>query len=98
VHYGSETHSAPDWLPEKDRPVLLAAIACHCDVLVTGDPTHFGPGFGRDFEGMKVVSPAQLALALWGGRQNAPRTGKLRREINEEEAACCAITKVSQET
>jgi len=38
----------------------------------------------RDFEGMKMVSPAQLALALWGGRQNAPRTGKLRREINEE--------------
>lgn len=68
----SDTRSAADWLPEKDRPVLLAAIASHCDVLVTGDRTHFGLGYGRTFEGVKVVSPAQLALALWGERQSTP--------------------------
>ena len=54
------------WLPEKDRPVLLAAIAAKCDALVTGDRTHFGAGYGRVFDGVTVWSPAQLALAVLG--------------------------------
>ena len=49
------------WLPEKDCPVLLAAMALGCDVLVTGDSTHFGPGYGKRFEGVTVCSPRQLA-------------------------------------
>jgi uncharacterized protein len=49
------------WLPEKDRPVLLAAMVLACDVLVTGDSTHFGPGYGKLFEGVTVCSPRQLA-------------------------------------
>lgn len=49
------------WLPEKDRPVLLAAMALACDVLVTGDSTHFGPGYGKRFEGVTIYSPRQLA-------------------------------------
>ncbi len=52
------------WLPEKDRPVLLAAITLRCDALVTGDKTHFGPGYGRRFAGVMLYSPAQLAVAL----------------------------------
>ena len=52
------------WLPEKDRPVLLAAIALRCDALVTGDKTHFGAGYGQSFAGVTLYSPAQLALAL----------------------------------
>ena len=49
------------WLPEKDRPVLLAAMALACDVLVTGDSRHFGAGYGKRFEGVIVYSPRQLA-------------------------------------
>ncbi len=52
------------WLPEKDRPVLLAAMALRCDALVTGDKTHFGAGYGKSFAGVILYSPAQLALAL----------------------------------
>lgn len=52
------------WLPEKDRPVLLAAIALRSDALVTGDKTHFGAGYGQSFAGVTLHSPAQLALAL----------------------------------
>jgi predicted nucleic acid-binding protein len=63
VHYAGAAGSAAHWLPAKDRPVLLAAIACKCDVLVTGDRTHFGPGYGQTFEGVTIHSPAQLALA-----------------------------------
>lgn len=30
-----------------DHPVWVAAIRSGCDVLVSGDRTHFGAGFGR---------------------------------------------------
>ena len=50
-----------DWLPEKDRPVLLAAIRLRCDALVTGDSTHFGAGDGRSFAGVMIHSPRSLA-------------------------------------
>ena len=72
VHSVAKTGSTCDWLPEKDRPVLLAAIACKCDALVTGDRTHFGPGYGRTFDGVTIHSPAQLALAIWGARVGQP--------------------------
>lgn len=61
--------AAADWLPEKDRPVLLAAIACKCDALVTGDRTHFGKRYGKTYEGVTIHSPTQLALAVWGADQ-----------------------------
>ena len=49
------------WLPEKDRPVLLAAMNLQCDVLVTGDIAHFGAGFGKSFDGVVIYSPRLLA-------------------------------------
>lgn len=52
------------WLPEKDRPVLAAAIALGCDVLVTGDRTHFGAGYGQVFGGVAIHSPRSLADLL----------------------------------
>jgi uncharacterized protein len=72
VHPTAKAGTACDWLPEKDRPVLLAAIKCRCDVLVTGDRTHFGPGYGRTFGGVTIHSPAQLALAIWRARPGQP--------------------------
>ena len=34
--------SADYGLPEKDRPILEAAVGSNCTVLLTGDITHFG--------------------------------------------------------
>ena len=65
VQFSIATRPALEWLPEKDRPVLAAAMALRCDVLVTGDRTHFGSGYGRVFDGVTVCSPAQLARMLW---------------------------------
>ncbi|MBI2768048.1 MAG: PIN domain-containing protein [Burkholderiales bacterium] len=49
------------WLPAKDQPVLFSAVALRCDVLVTGDRTHFGVGYGKSWGGVTIHSPAQLA-------------------------------------
>ncbi len=53
-----------DWLPEKDRPVLAAAIRLGCDVLVTGDRSHFGAGYGKTFGAVRIQSPRSLLDAL----------------------------------
>ncbi len=55
-----------DWLPEKDRPVLQAAIRLRCDILVTGDRAHFGPGYGQSFHGVEIHSPRSLAERVLG--------------------------------
>ena len=51
--------------PEKDRPVLAAAIRHRCAVLVTGDRTHFGALYGQTIEGVTVHSPRSLAELLF---------------------------------
>lgn len=50
-------------LPEKDQPVIAAAIRLECDALVTGDRTHFGPWYGKKLCGVKIYSPRLLAEA-----------------------------------
>lgn len=51
-------------VPEKDKPVLAAAIHLGCDVLLTGDKTHFGSLYGRTLHGVQIHSPASLASRL----------------------------------
>jgi len=51
-------------LPEKDRPVLAAAIRGHCSHLLTGDYKHFGELMGQTISGVKVVSQLLLAEEL----------------------------------
>ena len=51
-------------LPEKDRPVLAAAIHHGCGALVTGDRTHFGRLYGKTLHGVTIHSPRSLAEAL----------------------------------
>jgi predicted nucleic acid-binding protein len=60
---GAEARAA-EWLPEKDRPIFMAAIRLRCDALVTGDRTHFGRGYGKTFGGVVIHSPRSLAEAL----------------------------------
>jgi uncharacterized protein len=51
-------------LPEKDRPVLAAAIDLGCQAFVTGDRTHFGTLYGKTRGGVTIHSPRSLAEAL----------------------------------
>ena len=45
-------------LPEKDRPILFAALDGGASHLITGDVTHFGRYFGRVVEGLRILTPA----------------------------------------
>jgi uncharacterized protein len=46
-------------LPEKDTPILLAAIEAEATHLITGDVRHFGPYFGKQVEGILILSPSE---------------------------------------
>lgn len=51
-------------VPEKDRPIISAAIQLHCNALVTGDRTHFDALHGTVLLGVAVHSPRSLAESL----------------------------------
>lgn len=46
-------------LPEKDRPILLAAIEARATHLLTGDARHFHAYFGRKIGGIAIVRPRE---------------------------------------
>lgn len=46
-------------LPEKDRPILQAALHARATHLLTGDKEHFGPLFGRRPGGVLVLPPTE---------------------------------------
>lgn len=62
----ASTPAEAQWLVEKDRPVLAAAIRLQCEALVTGDRAHFAAGYGKTFGGVTIHSPRSLAERLLG--------------------------------
>ena len=44
-------------LVEKDRPILLAAMATRATHLLTGDKDHFGKYFGQSVGGVLILRP-----------------------------------------
>jgi predicted nucleic acid-binding protein len=51
-------------LPEKDVPILQAAIGAKCAVLLTGDVAHFGHMFGKEVEGVRVLTVSMYMSEL----------------------------------
>jgi predicted nucleic acid-binding protein len=50
-------------LPDKDSPVLMAAIAAKVNFLLTGDVTHFGKYFGKTIMGVKISTARDYLLS-----------------------------------
>lgn len=44
-------------LPDKDRPILQAAIHAEATHLLTGDQRHFGRHYGRRYGGVLILPP-----------------------------------------
>jgi len=53
-------------LPEKDRPVFMAAISIQANYFLTGDITHFGEYFGKTVAGVKILRPRQYFASHQG--------------------------------
>lgn len=51
-------------LPDKDKPILGAAIAARCDYLLTGDKRDFGHLYDKQIEGVTVIGTLSLAAAI----------------------------------
>lgn len=64
AHPGDTGDGLSAKLPEKDRPVLAAAVRLGCEALVTGDRSHFGALYGKTVAGVAIHSPRSLAEAL----------------------------------
>jgi len=54
-------------LPSKDAPILAAAIDARCNVVATGDRTHFGRLYGQMLRGVAVLLPAEAIELLISG-------------------------------
>jgi predicted nucleic acid-binding protein len=48
--------------PQKDAPILLAAIEAHATHLITGDIRHFGAYFGKSVGGVLIFTPAEYLM------------------------------------
>ena len=50
-------------LPDKDAPLLAAAVQSGCSHFLTGDKRHFGELYGQAVAGVLVLTPAQYLQA-----------------------------------
>lgn len=62
VHEADPDLSCPIDLPEKDVPVLMAAICAGADYLLTGELKHFGMHFGETVMGVRILMPRDYLL------------------------------------
>lgn len=53
-----------EYLPEKDRPILAAAIIAGAAWLMTGDRQHFGDLYGKVISGVEVLEPSEVLERL----------------------------------
>jgi len=65
-------------LPEKDVPILAAAIAIRATLLVTGDRRHFGALFRTKIGGVEILPPADTVLRLLARLERPTRRRKPR--------------------
>jgi len=60
-------------LPQKDAPILLAAIEARATHLLTGDIRHFGPYLGKKIEGVLMMLPGEYLRARTAKEPQADR-------------------------
>lgn len=70
--YHHETIKLPEnvVIREKDKPILLAAIAAKADYLITGDIRDFGKFYGKKIRGVTILPPSEY---INNDRLNVPK-------------------------
>ena len=61
--FGSKVRVPGIDLPDKDSPVLMAAVAAKTDYLLTGDVTHFGKHFGKTIMGVRISTARDYLIS-----------------------------------
>ena len=61
-------------LPDKDRPILLAAIRAEATHLLTGDFRHVDPYYGERIEGVLVLPPGAYLSSRTADSRSSPRS------------------------
>ena len=51
-------------LPDKDLPILAAALGADCQYLLTGDITHFGHLIGGETHGVRICTVSMFLASL----------------------------------
>jgi len=54
-------------IKEKDKPILLAAIATKADYLITGDMRDFGKFYGKKIRGVTILPPSEYLNKIHQG-------------------------------
>lgn len=54
-------------LPDKDRPILLAAIQAKASHLLTGDKPHFGMLYRQKVASVNILRPGDYPMAVLAG-------------------------------
>lgn len=65
-------------LPEKDRPILAAALLSGATHLVTGDATHFGVWYGKRIGSLLVLRPAAYLQSRANAEEPQPPRSAIR--------------------
>lgn len=47
-------------IPDKDLPIIIAAISAKARYLITGDIAHFGSYFGKKIKGVLILPPTRF--------------------------------------
>ena len=59
-------------VPDKDKPILIAAISAGATHLLTGDFTHFGELYGSSIGGGLILPPSEYLRRYGSGPQQNP--------------------------
>ena len=76
-------------LPDKDRPVPLAAIGAGATHLLTGDFQHFGPYYGERIEAVLILPPGEY-LSLRAGESDLSKELQSRSKQSSGRAEGCS--------
>jgi uncharacterized protein len=66
-------------LPDKDIPILAAALSSSASLLVTGDRRDFGHLYGNRIEGVEVVGLGTAIERVIGTKQRSSQDSKLKK-------------------
>lgn len=74
-------------LPDKDAPILAAAVQAKANILVTGDRADFGSLYGRNLRGLEILPPRTALERILAAEHRESGPAGTRSRIRREDDA-----------